>query len=126
MNAQSGRNAYVDIDSPLPALPSPLPGADWIQVANRDALYHAVDLIELSVNTDTTITIAHDDRLALPSWLTKDFTRTADKITVTGQAMTLFTRKVSAATSLTFGPNTEDSSAKEAAMYLVFVSANSR
>ena len=120
-NAQPARNAYVDVDSPLPALPPGLVGADWVQVANRDALYHAVDLMELTVNAETTVTVAHDDALPRPPWLLKDYQQTATKLTLNGRPLTLFTRTVSAEAGLTFGPNTEDSSIREAAMYLVFV-----
>jgi beta-galactosidase len=119
--AATGRNAYVDIDSPLPELPASLTGADWVQLASRDALYHAVDLMELTVVAGTTVTIAHDDRLPRPPWLTKDFSDSGRKIIVNTKPMTLFTRKVPAETGLTFGPNTEDSSIKAANMYLVFV-----
>ena len=41
---------------------------------------------------------------------------------VAGRPMTLFARTVAQESGLTFGPNTEDSTQKEANMYLVFVS----
>ncbi len=119
--ARNGRNAYVDFDSPFQALPAELVGADWMQAANRDALYHAVDLIELTVNAGTTVAIAHDDRLPRPPWLEKDFSPTKQTIQVLGQAMTVFTRRVAIETSLTLGPNTEDSTIKAANAYLVFM-----
>jgi beta-galactosidase len=123
--ADNGRNAYVDVESAFVDLPSQLTGADWAQAADADALYHAVDLIELTVVANTTITIAHDDRLPTPPWLTRDFKKTNMKIKVKGQSMTLFTRECAAETSLTFGPNTEDSSIKSAHMYLVFINRSS-
>ena len=92
-----------------------------MQVDNRDALYHAVDLMELSVTAGTQITIAHDDRLPRPPWLTKDFAPLAEKLTVNGVAFTLFRRDCATAQSLTFGPNSEQTKAPAAAMYLVFV-----
>jgi beta-galactosidase len=123
VNARPGRNAYVDVESPFPTLPASLVGADWVQVDNRDALYHAVDLMELSVTAGTQITIAHDDRLPRPPWLTKDFAPLAEKLTVNGVALSLFRRDCPVATSLTFGPNSEQTKAPAAAMYLVFVNA---
>jgi beta-galactosidase len=119
--AQSGRSAYCDVDAPFRGLPAELAGADWMQAANRDALYHAVDLVELTVQTGVTVAVAHDDRLPRPPWLAKAFQSTAVKLVVLGQPMTVFTRRVTAETGLTLGPNTEDSSAKAANMYLVFV-----
>ena len=118
---QNGRSAYCDADAHFRDLPAELVGADWIQMANRDALYHAVDLIELTVHAGTTVAILHDDRLPRPPWLVKDYRPTAVKLVVLGQPMTVFTRRVPAETGLTLGPNTEDSSAKAANMYLVFV-----
>ena len=92
-----------------------------MQAASRDALYHAVDLIELTVNAGATVAIAHDDRLPRPPWLARDFKPTATKLVLLGQPMTIFTRRFAQETSLTLGPNTEDSSAKVANMYLLFV-----
>ncbi len=121
INAQNDRNAYVDIDSPFRGLPTALVGADWSQLVNRDAVYHAVDLVEMAVIAGTTVTIAHDDRLPRPPWLANTgFAETREKITVAGQPMTLFTKTFEKESSMTFGPNTEDSSIKTANMYLIF------
>ncbi len=122
IGARDGRNAYVNVDSPFPALPAALQGADWIQVDNRDALYSAVDLIEMAVTGGTTVWIAHDNRLPRPAWLTKQFKATDSIIAMLGQPMTLFRREVPAAgESLTLGANTEDTSIREGNLYLVFV-----
>lgn len=122
---RDGRNAYVDVDSPFANLPKTLLGADWVQAANRDALYHAVDLMELSVQAGTTVIIAHDDRLPRPPWLLKEYRPMKDTLTVAGRAMSLFTRDVDADAGLTLGPNTEDPAIKEANMYLVFIKKRS-
>lgn len=122
-NAQNGRNACVDTDSPFRELPASLVGADWVQLANRDALYHAVDLMELTVAAGTRVVVAHDDRLPRPPWLEQmGFRLTTQQLGVAGRRFTLYTRELNEQTGLTFGPNTEDSTAKEGAMYLVFVS----
>ncbi|HLP25487.1 MAG TPA: hypothetical protein VK477_07410, partial [Acidobacteriota bacterium] len=120
-NAQNGRNAYVDVESPFKTLPASLVGADWVQVANGDARYHAVDLMELATATPAVVTIAHDDRLPRPPWLERDFASSGEKIVVNGVPLSLFTRRLDATGSLTFGPNTEQTNPKQAAMYLVFV-----
>ncbi len=121
--ARDGKNAYVNIDSPFAALPSALQGADWVQVDNRDALYSAVDLIELAVPGGTSVWIAHDNRLPRPAWLTKQFKAAGETITVLGQAMDLFRRDIAKDESLTLGANTENTSLTEGNLYLVFVSA---
>ncbi|MDP1580637.1 MAG: DUF4982 domain-containing protein [Candidatus Didemnitutus sp.] len=120
-NAREGRSAYVDVDAPFGALPTNLAGADWVQASNRDALYHAVDLMELTASGAARVLIAHDDRLARPPWLLRSFRQTEQQLTVLGVTMSVFEQSVSEATGLTFGPNTEDSSAQAGNMYLVFV-----
>ncbi|HEY0946230.1 MAG TPA: DUF4982 domain-containing protein [Opitutaceae bacterium] len=121
-DAQDGKNAYVEVDSPFRSLPVALAGADWVQAANRDSLYHAVDLMELTVTAGATVTIAHDDRLPRPPWLAQqDFEPAGNAIEVKGQRMTLFRRTFPQEASVTLGPNTEDSTITAANMYLVFV-----
>ncbi|MBI5422588.1 MAG: DUF4982 domain-containing protein [Opitutae bacterium] len=119
-DARDGRNAYVDVESPFKQLPASLVGADWVQVDNRDARYHAVDLIELATAGPATVTIAHDDRLPRPPWLT-GYAATGEKLVVNGVPLSLFARRLATAASLTLGPNTEQANPEHAAMYLVFV-----
>ncbi len=121
IGAHDGKNAYVNIDSPFTALPDPLQGADWVQVDNRDALYSAVDLMELAVTAPSTVWIAHDNRLPRPAWLTKQFKPAKGTIAIAGKPMDLFSRHCPADESLTLGANTEDTSRKEGNLYLVFV-----
>jgi len=121
VGAREGRNAYVDAEAPFAALPAELDGADWVQAANLDSRYHAVDLMQVEVGGGATVYVAHDDRLGRPPWLTAQFQPTERRITVAGQSMTLFTRHTAAGESLTLGPNMEDANASEANMYLVFV-----
>jgi beta-galactosidase len=123
LGARDGRNAYVNIDSPFAGLPDALTGADWVQVDNRDALYSAEDLMQLAVANHTLVWIAHDRRLPRPAWLTKQFAPLNQTITVAGQKLDLFRHVTKDNESLTLGANTENTSLTEAAMYLVFVSA---
>jgi beta-galactosidase len=118
--ARNGKNAYVDIDAPFVGLPVGLEGADWVQASSRESLYNAVDLMEVSVVAGATVSIAHDDRLARPAWLTNRFQPTAIKVTVGGQPMTVFQRRVDRDESLTLGANTETQAAA-ANMYVVFI-----
>lgn len=117
----AGRNAYVDRDSAFTAVPAELAGADWIQLADADQRYSAVDLIELAVKGGTVVTIAHDPQAGAPGWLTKQFQPTGRSLTVAGRELRLFTRAMAQDGSLTFGSNSEAGVA--AAMYLVFVNA---
>ena len=124
VDARPGKNAYVNAETPFPALPSDLVGADWVQADDRDSTYSAVDLMEIAVSAGSTVTIAHDDRLPRPAWLTKQFKPTGAKILVLGQSLSLFAHPTKKDASFTLGANTEDTRIKEAAMYIVFVNGS--
>ena len=126
VDARPGKSAYVNADTPFAALPPALLGADWVQADNRDATYSAVDLMELAVTAGTTVTIAHDDRLPRPAWLTKQFSPTGAKLTVAGQSLSLFATTTPRDASFTLGANTEDTRIQAAAMYIVFANAGPR
>ena len=124
VDARPGKNAYVNAETPFPALPSDLVRADWVQADDRDSTYSAVDLMEIAVSAGSTVTIAHDDHLPRPAWLTKQFKPTGAKILVLGQSLSLFARPTKKDASFTLGANTEDTRIKEAAMYIVFVNGS--
>jgi beta-galactosidase len=121
-NLRDGRNIYVDRDYTFKGLPADLIGADWLQVADGDQAYTAVDLIELAVTGGTIVTIAHDPRVAVPEWLAKQFQTTARTIEVNGRPMTLFTRRIDDDASVTLGSN-NGGAPVTAHMYIVVVSA---
>jgi beta-galactosidase len=125
VDARPGKNAYVNAETPFPALPAELLGSDWVQADDRDSTYSAVDLMEIAVNSGSTVTIAHDDRLPRPAWLTKQFKPTGAKIIVLGQSLSLFAQTTIKEASFTLGANTEDTRIKEAGMYIVFVNGGS-
>jgi beta-galactosidase len=122
-DAKDGKNIYVDRDFPFTGLPPALAGADYVQGANADKLYNAVDLIEIAVKAGSVISIAHDDRLVRPDWLTRQFKTTEIKLLIQGQAMQVFQHRAEHDESLTLGANTENAGAKACNMYLVFVNA---
>jgi beta-galactosidase len=120
-NAQNGKNVYVDRDLAFAGLPVELAGADWVQAANGDSLYHAVDLMEVAVKQGTVVSIACDDRLPRPVWLTRQFQPTDLSLTVNRQSMKVFQRRIERDESLTLGANTENTAVGAANMYIVFV-----
>jgi beta-galactosidase len=123
-NAKDGKNVYVDRDYPFVGLAAELNGADWIQAANGDSLYNAVDLMEITAKAGTVVSIAHDDRLPRPSWLTRQFKPTDLSIAIANQPMKVFHRRIERDESLTLGANTEDPGIKAANMYIVFVNGS--
>jgi beta-galactosidase len=122
-DAHEGAKIYTDRDITFNRLPELLQGSDWIQTANADKLYNAVDLIEVAAGEDGVVYIAHDDRLPRPEWLQRLFRPTDASLEVQGKAMKLFERRVHSGESLTLGSNTEDRRLKSCNMYVVFVKA---
>ena len=110
---------YVDSGDSLPTLPPELSGADYIQAAVADKSYSAVDLMEFSVKPGSTVYLAHDDRLPLPSWLTQQFQPSKLSVKIAGHAMQVFEHRADRAESLTLGSNSETAGAGN--MYVVFV-----
>jgi len=124
---RNGARLFVDSDVTATALPEALQGADYVQAAQADKLYSAVDLMEIAVKARSTVSIAHDDRLARPTWLTEQFQPTGLAIAVGGHPMKIFQRRVDRDTSFTLGSNTEvvtkaaAPGVKDCNMYVVFV-----
>jgi beta-galactosidase len=122
-DARDGAKIYADRNIMFSQLPETLKGCDWVQAANADKLYSAVDLMELAPQADTTIYIAHDDRVPRPDWLQRQFKATNLSMAIEGQPMRLFERQVHSGESLTLGSNAEDRRYKSCNMYVVFVKA---
>jgi beta-galactosidase len=124
-NVRSQKNVYLDMACSFQELPDELVGADWVQAANADKLFSAADLMEIAVEPGTVVSVAHDDRLPRPAWLTRQFKSTKLRLEIEGQRMRIFQRLAHHAESLTLGANTESVKADADAcnMYVVFVRA---
>ncbi len=121
-DAEDGKKILSDRDISFAALPPEIKGADYVQGAEADARYNAVDLMEIAVKTGSKVFVAHDDRLARPDWLTHQFQPTSDSIVVDGHTMKVFRHVAANDESLTLGTNTENANAPaDTVMYLVFV-----
>jgi len=123
--AEDGKKIYVDGNDSFSGLPEELKGADYVQAAAADARYNAVDLMEMAIKSGSTVYVAHDDRLAAPDWLTRQFKRTNERIIVKGHSMSIFEHIDPGAESLTLGTNTENANAPaDSGMYIVFVNGH--
>jgi len=122
-NVRSRKNVYLDHACLFDDLPGELVGADWVQAANADKLFSAADLMEIAVDAGTVVSVAHDDRLPRPAWLTRQFKPTKLRLEIDGQKMKIFQRRVQRAESLTLGANIESAKTSPCNMYVVFVSA---
>jgi beta-galactosidase len=118
--AQNGKKIYVDSNARFAGLPAALAGGDFVQAANADKSYSAVDLMEIAVKAGSVVSIAHDDRLPRPSWLTGQFQATGMSLTVDGKPMKIFQHRAAKDESLTLGSNV-DSGTASGNMYVVAV-----
>jgi beta-galactosidase len=123
LDVQPGKSIYTDREYKFPQLHEALRGGDYIQAANADKNFNAVDLMELAVKGGSAVYLAHDDRLPRPEWLTKQFTATDQSLTVEGRPMKIFQRRVAKDESLTLGANAENAMFKSCNMYVVIVNA---
>jgi beta-galactosidase len=120
-NAQNRKNIYVDRDLEFQDLPAQLLGANWVQAAQNDNTYSAMDLMEVAAKSGTIIYVAHDNRVPLPFWLAQQFRPTDLSLNVNGQPMKIFERRVENDESLTLGSDAASAGSTSANMYLVFV-----
>ena len=100
-DAKDGEKIYADRDFVFSNLPSPLQGSDWVQTANADKLYSAVDLLDFALSVDGVIYVAYDSRLPRPDWLQRQFNPTELSFPVNGQPMKIFVRHVRSGESVT-------------------------
>jgi beta-galactosidase len=120
-NARDGSRIYADRDFVFNGLPGALQGCDWVQTANADRVYSAVDLLDLTAEKESIIYVAHDDRLPRPEWLEQQFQPTSNRLAVNGRSMTIFQRRLRPGESVTLGSNTQNRKLKSGNMYIVFV-----
>jgi beta-galactosidase len=121
-DAQAAKRPYIDDDDArFDTLPAALRGHDYVQASNADRSYSAVDLMELAVKPNTVVSVAHDNRLPKPEWLTRQFKPTTAVIEVKGKPMQVFERRTDRAESLTLGSNCPEGSKAVGNMYVVFV-----
>jgi hypothetical protein len=120
-HVHDGAKVYADRDFTFSGLPAQLKGCDWVQTANADKLYSAADLLNFSLHHDGVVYVAHDARLPAPDWLQHQFSTTPMQVTVNGEPMKIYERRVRSGESLTLGSNTENRQLTACNMYVVFV-----
>src|SRR5206468_3673956 len=118
---RDGKRIYTDRDYTFDSLPGMLLGADYVQTADADKSYNAVDLMQFSVKGGMVMSVAYDDRLPRPAWLTRQFAPTGMTLTIVGKPMKIFQHRANTDESLTLGTNTESAKIKSCNMYVVFV-----
>lgn len=122
-DARDGKPVYLDRDYRFDGLPAALRGSDYIQAANADKQYIAVDLMEVTVKQGAAVFLAHDDRLARPAWLLRQFKPTDLRVMIQGNPMTVFQYHAAANESLTLGPNSDQGNTRACNMYVLLVNS---
>ncbi|MEH7275241.1 DUF4982 domain-containing protein [Neobacillus vireti] len=120
-NVNIGDRIYNDREYEFQFLLEQLLGSDYIQVANNETNYKALDLMHLTVAKDADVFIAHDDRLSRPEWLLDEYLETNKKIIVHDILHTVYEKSVKAGTTLTLGGNQDETNENNSNMYVVFV-----
>ena len=121
VNVNTGDPIYSDREYEFQFLLESLVGSVYIQVANDEKNYKALDLIHFTVNKDADVFIAYDNRLNPPAWLVEEYTETKGKIIVHDTMHTLYRKTVEAGTTLTLGGNQDETNDNSSNMYVVFV-----
>ncbi|KAA9023907.1 glycoside hydrolase family 2 protein [Niallia endozanthoxylica] len=116
-----GDRIFIDREYEFQFLMEPILGSDYIQLANNEKNYKALDLIHFTVTKEADVYIAHDDRLSRPEWLLEDFNETKRKVIVDETLHTVFQQTVQAGTTLTLGGNQDETNETNCNMYVVFV-----
>ena len=88
-------------------------GADWVQSADADSVYSAVDLMQIAVKGGSEVMVAHQADIPVPAWLEQKFKPTEMSLTVNGQEMRIYKHQAQSDESLTLGSNTDDPSVKK-------------
>ena len=126
-NAEDGMQLYVDRDDYIEEISEFMRGADYIQTADEERLYQAVDLMDFTVSEAGTLFIAHDDRLPLPAWMQgyEQFAaglvgqkKAQDALHLKDARLVLYGRKLERNESVTLGSNRE-TGPEECRMYVV-------
>ena len=79
-----------------------------------------MDLMEIAVNSGAIVSVAFDERLPKPGWLTGQFQPTALSLTINGKPMKVYQHRAAKSESLTLGSNAEKAGST-GNMYVVLV-----
>ena len=115
---QKGTKAYTDRDYILTHVPETLENTVFIQTPNDDSEESRDTLVTIELVIPSTITIAHDTRIAQPAWLS-DWQKTKGQLATNDTTFELFQKTIPAG-KLTLGPNRPDTQGS-ASQYLIFL-----
>ncbi len=121
----TGAKVYTDRTyKTMSPLPSMVQGATYIQTANNDKVSKpkSTSFLSFTIDRAATVYVAHDNRLAVPQWISSSFTKTSSTVVNTDfyvkQSLSVFQRSFPAG-RVTLGSNVDR--AANGNMYMVMV-----
>jgi hypothetical protein len=112
-NLQVNDKEFGDRNYLITTLPGDYSGSDWIRSACDSKAYTGTTLVSFTVTADSTVFVAHDDRISTkPDWLTSGWIDTGDNIVdneSTPVTLSLYSKNVQANTTVSLGPNGQSS-----------------
>ncbi len=123
-DAANGKNIYCDRNVSFMNLPAALVGADWVQAAEADRFFSALDLMLIAAKAGTTVYVAFDSVLPHPQWLEPQFHPTEFAFAINGRKMQIFELSLQTDGCVTLGSNSDASRGTSGNMYVVFVQNN--
>ena len=125
-DVRPGSLVFSDREYSFAALPAALEGADHVLTSNSDKYFIAPNLLEFSVKSNAVVSVAHDNRIERPAWLTNQFKPTDLTVRVEGAPMRVFQRLAVGGEHLVLGSNSGVPDGRPCLMYLVFVNPGTR
>ena len=125
-DVRTGSLIFADREYSFAGLPTGLEGADHVLTSNSDKYYIATNLLEFSVKSDALVSVAHDNRVERPAWLTNQFKPTDLMVRLEGAPMRVFQHQAAAGEHLVLGGNVGVPDGRPCLMYLVFVNPATR
>jgi len=120
-NFQNGDNQYGDRTFTFSSIPQELSGNTWIRTANDSKSYSGLVIAEFTVKSDSTVYIAHDNRInSKPSWLSGWVNTGMSFGNSEPQTFTLYSKVFLANSTVSLGPNGDSSKS----MYTIIVSSS--
>lgn len=102
-----GKTVYIDRSYTFTNVPASVAGGTYIENANDDKVYSpgSTNVMHFTINVAGNVYVAHDKRVAYPSWLTAGFTDTKTTLDDTDVPRELFVHHYAAGSTVTLGSN---------------------
>lgn len=118
-NMREGDLMYGDRQLTLSSIPLFLEGAEWIRTANDSKSYTASPLATFLSGADITAYVAHDDRIAYPTWLAGWIDTGENIVDSSGLHFSVLRKDFNNGAAVALGPNINSVSTANYSMYVM-------